>query len=119
MGMFCVPSYRPIEINGLIFLRIWSKDSSVDESLRKLALLTLNMPLTRSVSARDFHLRLSVKSSEEADVWILLTRHITDTKNRQDEYISLDVQDEDEAGVTSSGQSVSYHRCETRHVLLT
>ena len=40
-------------------------------------------------------MQLEVSGSEEADVWILLTRHTVDMK-REAEYIALSVQREDE-----------------------
>ncbi|KAI0691496.1 hypothetical protein BC835DRAFT_1431695, partial [Cytidiella melzeri] len=73
----------------LAFHGIWTRNTSMDASL-----------------PRNFHLRLSVESDEEADVWILLTRHVVDTKDRKDEYISLDVEVEHEAGISHSGLKV-------------
>ncbi|KAI0338367.1 cysteine proteinase [Trametopsis cervina] len=48
--------------------------------------------------SRNTLTRLAVDSSAESDVWILLTRHIVDTK-RSDEYISISVEVEDEGRV--------------------
>ncbi|KAI0090683.1 hypothetical protein BDY19DRAFT_992108 [Irpex rosettiformis] len=64
--------------NQLSFHGIWTKDMSLDESL-----------------PRNFHARLSVQSDKEADIWILLTRHVIDTTSRKDEYIALDAEVED------------------------
>lgn len=57
--------------------------------------------------ARSFQARLSVQSDSEVDVWILLTRHVVDSRKRNNEYISLDAEVEDEGSIPITGVTVS------------
>ena len=68
--------------------------------------LSLGRSSLSGPTARNFQARLSVRSDEEADIWVLLTRHVVDTKNRKDEYISLDVEVEDERRTHDTGLTV-------------
>ncbi|KAI0821140.1 hypothetical protein BC629DRAFT_1435043 [Irpex lacteus] len=76
--------------NCLSFHGIWTKDMLLDDSL-----------------PQSFQARLSVQSDSEADVWILLTRHVVDSRKRNNEYISLDAEVEDEGSVPITGVTIT------------
>ena len=75
---------------------MWKKDASVDPSYREYHIGD-STPLPDVDSARHFRIQLKLQPevSRQPIVWVLLTRHVTDT-HRQEDYISLSVQNEDD-----------------------
>jgi hypothetical protein len=88
-------SYSTLLIRGIN--RTWQPENSEDLP-RGRDSSSYHFPLTTIFAASTHHLRLNYKQTttqiNPSEVWILLTRHLRDTR-KTSEYIALNVQEDD------------------------